>query len=345
MKKTKKTQSSKKKVWALFLVFVFVWINSLQAENNKPNYFEDLDQDGLTNEEERALGTDPNNEDSDGDGYSDGVETTSGYDPLIAAPGDRLIAEEIKVEAGGTLAEESAEEEVNLTEEFIKKLKNEKGAQIGSLQNLANTSEDEYSEEEMETLASNSLTEEDINSLVSSLSQEVDLTDEVELIPEEDLNILPEPNEKDEAEKKEIERKQIEEYFVMMGFVLASKLPFEAQTEEDFSDKMKEYILGISYDIETGDKSEAQKMKEDMNAALEELKKIETPFVLKDFHQNWVSLLGYLISQNEEKMFDKDDPIAMGLMAGKLQAALNEFKYLEFEASKILDQYEINTEE
>ncbi len=42
----------------------------------------DPDGDGLTNAEEEAAGTDPNNADTDGDGHSDGDEVATGTDPL-----------------------------------------------------------------------------------------------------------------------------------------------------------------------------------------------------------------------------------------------------------------------
>ena len=42
----------------------------------------DPDGDGLTNQEEKELGTDPDNSDSDGDGISDGEEQTLGTDPM-----------------------------------------------------------------------------------------------------------------------------------------------------------------------------------------------------------------------------------------------------------------------
>ncbi len=44
--------------------------------------FADSDADGLTDEEEQALGTDPRNPDTDGDGLMDGVEVRAGLDPL-----------------------------------------------------------------------------------------------------------------------------------------------------------------------------------------------------------------------------------------------------------------------
>jgi len=72
---------------------------------NSVNYPVDSDQDGLSDEEEKSLGTnpnssdtdsdglsdrdevkiyktDPNNPDSDGDGHSDGDEVKAGYNPL-----------------------------------------------------------------------------------------------------------------------------------------------------------------------------------------------------------------------------------------------------------------------
>lgn len=45
----------------------------------------DDDNDGLSNDDERARGTDPSNPDTDGDGYEDGVETLAGTDPTSSA--------------------------------------------------------------------------------------------------------------------------------------------------------------------------------------------------------------------------------------------------------------------
>lgn len=49
----------------------------------------DTDGDGLTDEQEKALGTDPTQSDTDGDGYSDGGEVGGGYDPLKKPPVQR----------------------------------------------------------------------------------------------------------------------------------------------------------------------------------------------------------------------------------------------------------------
>lgn len=45
---------------------------------------EDFDEDGLTKQEEETYGTDPENPDTDSDGYLDGAEVSAGYNPLGA---------------------------------------------------------------------------------------------------------------------------------------------------------------------------------------------------------------------------------------------------------------------
>ncbi|MBI4262057.1 hypothetical protein HY624_00855 [Candidatus Uhrbacteria bacterium] len=47
---------------------------------------EDTDHDNLTNEEEKALNTDPTAADTDRDGYADGQEIENLYDPLAPSP-------------------------------------------------------------------------------------------------------------------------------------------------------------------------------------------------------------------------------------------------------------------
>lgn len=53
--------------------------------------FPDADLDGLSDDEETRLGTDPNNPDTDGDTFSDGVEVVSGSDPLVSGSIPTLI--------------------------------------------------------------------------------------------------------------------------------------------------------------------------------------------------------------------------------------------------------------
>lgn len=57
------------------------WENALGLDPFTGDADEDMDGDGLSNADEFALGTDPGNEDSDGDGANDGIEVDAGSDP------------------------------------------------------------------------------------------------------------------------------------------------------------------------------------------------------------------------------------------------------------------------
>ena len=57
----------------------------------------DLDKDGLSDELEQKLGTDPNNPDTDGDKYPDGIEIKNGFNPL-AGDRDKNVKRSVEVD-------------------------------------------------------------------------------------------------------------------------------------------------------------------------------------------------------------------------------------------------------
>ena len=60
------------------------------------NSSEDTDNDGLTNDQERVYKTDPLNPDTDGDGYRDGVEGATGYDPTKKSEEDPKVISQLQ---------------------------------------------------------------------------------------------------------------------------------------------------------------------------------------------------------------------------------------------------------
>ena len=60
----------------------------------------DSDEDGLTDEEEAELGTDPNDADSDDDGLADGNEVTLGTDPTSSDTDGDGFADAEEIEEG-----------------------------------------------------------------------------------------------------------------------------------------------------------------------------------------------------------------------------------------------------
>lgn len=104
----------------------------------------DTDCDGLTNTEETLYKTDSNNADTDNDGYSDGVEIKSGYDPTIPAPGDRVT--QANTTTTSNLQNIPTAGSASLTNDLIRELqdytesKSEQAITSADLQSFMNTS-------------------------------------------------------------------------------------------------------------------------------------------------------------------------------------------------------------
>ncbi|MCX6766708.1 MAG: thrombospondin type 3 repeat-containing protein [Candidatus Moranbacteria bacterium] len=96
MKKTKIPPHRRAGI-AIIAVSFLVWgITFFAMADNKTSgsVFLDSDQDGLTDQQEKLIGTDPHNPDTDNDGYFDGEEEKSCYNPMKPAPGDKLTADQ-----------------------------------------------------------------------------------------------------------------------------------------------------------------------------------------------------------------------------------------------------------
>jgi hypothetical protein len=63
---------------------------NIESINRLAKVSDDADNDGLKDTEESYWNTDPNNPDSDGDGYLDGEEVVTGHNPLIPSPEDKI---------------------------------------------------------------------------------------------------------------------------------------------------------------------------------------------------------------------------------------------------------------
>jgi len=79
----------------------------------------DGDQDGLSNNDERVLGTDPVRTDTDGDGYIDGLEVVRGYNPLIPSPDDRVTYAVQQINAQATYTVTGVRLEVRAGQEVL----------------------------------------------------------------------------------------------------------------------------------------------------------------------------------------------------------------------------------
>lgn len=335
------TKDNKLVVFVGLLVAAFVLFNFVGADEDAMNYFQDRDGDGLSDIEEKALGTDWQNEDTDGDGYTDGVELSSGFNPLIPAPGDRFTEGETVrvVEVKGVKKERK-----NLTQEFIEKLKNKKGIALNTFQEASGETGLVTDLTKIQKLKNASLTKDDIEDLTQETLSGSDVDEEIEMIEEKKFKILSKVIAKSDRKKKKAIKKELEEYLAVMGFVMVNSLPFKVDENSDFNKKLDKFMMSIGDDIVTGNQMKTKNSKNNLKKAFGELMEIETPYVVKDVHIRALSLMKYLLEQDEAVVFSKDDPIAIGLMIGRLQSIMNEMQNTQMELDEVLLKYDVGVE-
>ena len=320
----------------LLVVSLFSFV-LVRAKDNSFNYFQDRDQDGLTDQEEKALGTDWKKADTDGDGYSDGVEVKNGFNPLVPAPGDRLTPEEDKKIKESVFKKEHLRK--NLTQEFIERLRTRKEGTLEAFKEAGGESGVVVDLDSVRRVKSLSLTNKDIEEIVQQTLQDSDLNAEIKLLPESDFKILPKVTAKSERKKKEKIKKELEDYVAQVGYIMVKNLPFQLDEGDEFAKKLDKFMLGVGDDIVLGDDLRVKESKARLTKAFQELKEVEVPYVIRDVHIKILSLMNYLLEQDEDIVFQKDDPVAMALLVGRLQGILSDIQAQQIILEDILEKY------
>jgi len=336
LKKKEKGKKKEKKKLVFFTILFLVWFGLSQADFSGPNFIQDKDGDGLTDQEELAFGTDPNNSDSDSDGYTDGVEIKSGYDPLKASPGDKLINVQ-----GEQTENTETEDKTNLTDQYLEELVAEKGDYLGALK-LAVEGDTETIEKN--DLGKLSLTEDDLNSVLEKVSEKSQLSEaEVAPVSEDEIIVLPQP--KGTAEEiKAQEKKQIEKYLTTLGYLIITRAPFEINTQEDLTNSGATFAQEMVTALMSGDFNKIEQAREKNLEIFQELKKTEVPEVIKEFHLKMLYLYKYFLEGvNEKELVNQADPVAMMLSLGKMQALMLKSQELSNQLQEICTEYGIES--
>lgn len=354
---------------ASFVVFATT-LFTLAENKNANTLFLDSDQDGLTDQEEKMIGTDSTNPDTDGDGYSDGKEVGSGYNPLKPAPGDKIVASsqtseekteqsnnkttEEPLSGSGDLLDQMAQNNLvgndifsdvssdpsnpNLTNEMI-------GQLMQLAENKISTS-DSFAENP-------SFSSDELNQVTQNALQSVDIAKELPEIADSELNILPPVDNSPrsssggavkklaEDEVKTEEKKQIEKYLAQMAFVLASNSPFTVEKTSDLEANLNTESTNLITAIATGNTEKVATYAEKAQTGIDQLKKIEVPYVLKEMHKSVLQLAIFTLGLKDDIALNTDDPMKSLAAVSSLQAVAENTTKLQEEFSQILEKYGI----
>jgi hypothetical protein len=365
-------------IFASFAVFAITFFALAENKNMNP-IFLDSDQDGLTDQEEKSLGTDPQKADTDGDGYSDGAEIKSGYNPLKPSPGDQLFpgtASAVQAKIGSTedktgqtaktedaslssLLNQSGDETANQTASLLgssalssdvindlssdpsnPNLTNEMiGQLLQTTIDKAGTTED--------FAANPTFSQDDFSSITQKSLQTASVAKDLPEIRPDEMKILPAVDDKDlsKEEIKAKQKKEIEKYLSSLAFIFASNAPFSIDTTADATAKLSAESNSLVSALAVGDSQKVDTYAQKARTGIDQVKKVEVPYVLKDIHKSILQLSIYTLDFKDDLIVSPTDPLK-GLAAfGALQSVGESALKIQGELKSFLDEYGIDSVE
>lgn len=276
------------------------------AENSSQgtkNIFQDSDQDGLSDQEEKLYGTDPMKADTDGDGYSDGAEVKSGYDPLKPAPGDKIDLSASSKTKSGTANNEAAKP--NLTRTVAQK--------IAELSNSSTSESQNITVEELKSLVEDSMT-----SSGTITDEELPQVDPKELkIKKQNYSGL--------SDEKATEKKKSDfiKYITAVIYVISSNSPKPITSVSDLGTVSAYITETIVTALTNRDSSALEDLNKSGDKMFSQLKEIEVPEEIADTHMK--ALRFALYAKNLESVIpaNNEDPLGDIANFGKVEAFIS----------------------
>lgn len=302
-------------------LFSFGWLAMADESTSGKNFFQDSDQDGLSNEEEKALGTDPDEADSDHDGYTDGVEIESGFNPLQPAPGDRITPDSLVLGALDASGEEIATENLTTITSSV----------------VADLVEDAS----LQTDGEQSLTPEEVS---AALQEALSSSQEELVLPEVDVDTIKVkklPKSLKGEKRADRDKKDVVEYFTVMGYMLATNSPVQMLSENDFQKAMMSITSQSTDSITRGDLAYLDLLEKQGKKLYEQMKDVEVPESVLELHVNAMQLALYGGELKKELKKSQSDPVAQVYAYGKIQAFMGEVQVFFERLTETESKYEI----
>jgi hypothetical protein len=353
---------------ASLAMFAMTFFAMAQNQNSN-NIFLDSDQDGLTNQEEKTLGTDPNKSDTDGDGYSDGAEVRSGYNPLKPAPGDQLLpaaavsdqnqsgAAEPSTASGADAS--STTSGTGQTDQSTSSLLDASSLSTSTIDDLSSDPNDPNLTNEMvgnllkqtidkaqnstDATVSPTFSQDDLSQIVQSSLATANVQKPMPEISDSEIKILPPVDDKKLSadEIKAAQKKEIETYLSSLAFVFAQSSPFPLENPSNLSTSLNKESDNLLSAITSGDQKKIDDYAQKTRSGIDQIKNIEVPYVMKDLDKSALQLAIYTLDFKDDLALNPSDPAKSLAALSSLQTTGASVLQLQSDFQTILDQYGI----
>jgi len=281
------------------IVLSFAYFTVAQEQNNNSNIFLDSDQDGLSDQEEKLYGTDPHNPDTDGDGYTDGIEVKNGYDPTKKGPDDKLIKNDSLLKPAA--AEKPADQ--NMTQAVAQK--------ISALVSTADPTKQDISLEQISSIA------DDVTNASLSADQLPQIDKKELKIKKQDYKNLSDDQKK--AKKKE----DFTNYIVTVFYVLSSNSPKPITSLGEISTLADTLTQEVSTSMASRDSSSLNDLAQSGQKIVEQMKQVQVPEEMVDTHIKGLQFAEYALTIKDSINPDPMDPVADIQGLSKIQGFLD----------------------
>lgn len=322
-------------VLASLIVLSFAFY--VRAENTSgaaKSVFLDSDQDGLSDSEEKVYGTDSHNPDTDSDGYSDGAEVRSGYDPLKKAPGDKLsgFAGTRAMAPGANNSADPAS--AVLGDSAKKNLTNDIAERVTDLATKSATDNKQISLDDVQALVDQSLTP----AVVS--------VDDFPEVSRAELKIKVQNYGNLSAEKATAKKKEdFTNYIVAVTYIFSSNSSKPITSLTDAAGMISSIVTTITAAISSQNPAALNDIMTSQKKIVEQLKAMEVPEDLVEIHIK--ALRFALYSQQLVDLIQPkaDDPMGSIANLSKIEGFMTVFSDFATEAESKISEYGLTYDE
>lgn len=263
----------------------------------------DSDCDGLINTEEKLYGTDLNNTDTDRDGYSDGVEIKSGFDPLKPAPEDRIASNNVNVSTTSDRTSNDASQTTAFSQDLASFIQSKNGS-------VSVTDMNTFVNEQLEKTMSESA------SVSFDTLPEIDRS-QIKILDQD----YPDLSEK---KRKEEIKNDATKYLQKMGYLLINNAPTPILSADDyatFQEEFSSHLVGLSgSETSAADLNYFADLGNRVEIFLSQAATIEVPETMLEMHIKFLRLAKGLLTIGDFSQTSFNDPMVQVSVSTKISA-------------------------